>query len=75
MPSRERLAVARVALATTTIVTLVAVMPLLAACSARAHSFDYTAEVQDFDRWLKTWSPGSAADHLRVSKNGRGGAP
>ncbi|MBP7933220.1 MAG: glycosyltransferase family 39 protein [Phycisphaerae bacterium] len=50
--------------ATTAGFAIVAALPLAAEASKRVHTFDPKNEVVEFDHWVKTWSPSTAADHL-----------
>lgn len=47
---------------------VVAVLPVAAEASKRFHTFDAATEVVEFDRWVRTWSPSRAADHLIKDK-------
>ena len=43
---------------------IVAVLQVAAETAKRAHTFDAAGEVVEFDHWVKTWSPSTAADYL-----------
>jgi hypothetical protein len=57
--TRDRVLAWRWVTATTIALVVVAAMPLWAATWARARTFSYRAEVNEFRRWAATWNPGA----------------